>query len=117
MKFILSILLTALLALAFGFYLPWWSIALASFVIAVIIYQRPLFSFLTGFAGLGLLWLILIFSINSSNHGILAPKISAIMGFGNGSGMLIVISCLAGAIVGGLAALTGSLLRRIVNIE
>ena len=37
MKFIVSILLTALLSFAIGFYMSWWSLALASFLVALFI--------------------------------------------------------------------------------
>lgn len=115
MKFIISILLTGLLAFASGFYLPWWSVSTASFAIALIIYQRPWVSFLTGYIGVLLLWLILILKINAANESVLAPKISMIMGFGEGDMLLIMVTCLTGAIVGGLGALTGSLLRKVLR--
>jgi hypothetical protein len=115
MKFFVSILLTALLAFASGFYLPWWSVAVASFVIAILIYQKPWISFLTGFMGVLLLWPILIWKINAANENVLAPKISLLMGFGEGNVLLIVVTCAIGAIVGGLGALTGSLLRKVLK--
>lgn len=113
MKFIVSIVLSAILAFAAGLYLPWWSIALATFIVAVFLVQKPLASFLSGFLGLFVLWLILTVSINSSNDSILAPKISLIMGMGESSSMLILITCIIGAVVGGLGALTGSLLIKL----
>lgn len=113
MKFIVSIALSAILAFAAGLYLPWWSIALATCIVALCLVQKPLASFLSGFLGLFLLWLVLTVSINSSNGGILAPKISMIMGMGESSSMLILITCIVGAFVGGLGALTGSLLIRL----
>jgi len=59
-----------------------------------------------------ILWLILTVSINSANGGILAPRISMIMGLGQSSSMLILITCVIGALTGGLGALTGSLLGK-----
>lgn len=114
MKFFISILLTALVAFACGLYLPWWTIAVASFLVAILIYQSPFRSFLTGFCGILLLWLILIISINASNEGILAQRIGMLMGFGDSVFLLMFISSLAGAIVGGVGAVTGSLLRRVL---
>ena len=111
MKFFISILLTAMLSFACGLYLPWWSIALAAFIVAALIYQPPLRSFLTGFSAILLLWLGLILKISAANDEILAPRISMVMGLG-GSHILIILSCIIGAVVGGLGALTGSLLRK-----
>ena len=49
MKFFVSILLTALLALALGFYLSWWSVAVAAFVVAAFVRQRAGMVWLSGF--------------------------------------------------------------------
>ena len=111
MKFIVSILLTALLAFAFGLYLPWWSIALAAIVVAVVIDHPPFWCFLSGFVGLFVLWLILALTINAGNDGILAQRIGALIGLGEVG--LIIVTALLGAIVGGLGAMTGGLLRKL----
>ena len=114
MKFFAAILLTALTAFACGLYLPWWSFAVAAFIVSLVVYQRPITAFVTGFLGVLLLWLILLLSINYSNDYILAPKVSILMGFGESIIILLLITCLIGSLTGGLAALTGSLLRRII---
>lgn len=113
MKFAISILITALLAFACGLYLPWWSIALAAFVVGLCIELRPLHSFFAGFCAILLLWLLLILMINSANDGILATKVSEVIGLGASPVVLIIINCVVGSLVGGMGALTGSLLRRI----
>jgi hypothetical protein len=115
MKFIVSIIITALLAFAFCLYMPWWMVAVAAFLVAIFIYQHPLRSFLTGFCGIFLLWLVLVLTINSSNDGILARKISMVIGLGESSFTLVLITILIGGITGGLGALTGSHLRRLRN--
>jgi hypothetical protein len=114
MKFAISTLLSAMLAFALALYLPWWSIAVAAFIVAIAIPQRPLAAFLAGFVGLFLLWFILTLAINSYNANILAPKVSAIMGLGASSFMLVLITCILGALVGGLSALTGSLFLNVI---
>jgi len=113
MKFFISILVTGLLAFACGLYLPWWSVAIAAFIVASVIYQPPLRSFLTGFCAILLLWFCLILKINTANENILADRVSLVMGMG-GSMMLVIISSLIGAIVGGLGALTGAYLRKMI---
>lgn len=111
MKFFISILVTGLLAFACGLYLPWWSVALAGFIVAAFIYQPPLRSFLTGFCAIMLLWFGLILAINGANDNILASRVSMVMNLG-GSYLLVILSCIIGAVAGGLGALTGSLLRK-----
>lgn len=114
MKFFVSILLTGLLAFACGLYLPWWSAVVAAFIVSSLIYQPPLRAFLTGFCAILLLWFGLILKINADNENILAERVSLVIGIG-GSFMLVIISCIIGAITGGLGALTGSLLRKAIQ--
>ena len=113
MKFFVSILITGLLAFACGLYLPWWSVAIAAFVVSSLIYQPPLRSFFTGFCAILLLWFGLLLKINAANENILVDKVSVILGIG-GPMVLVIISAVIGAIAGGLGALTGSLLRKAI---
>ena len=112
MKFFVSIIVTGLLAFACGLYLPWWSVAVAAFVVSSLIYQPPLRAFFTGFCAILLLWFGLVLKISAANENILAEKISLIMGMG-GSYMLVILSCAIGAIAGGLGALSGTFFRKI----
>ncbi|HUQ66930.1 MAG TPA: hypothetical protein VM101_12285 [Flavitalea sp.] len=113
MKIFISIMVTALLAFAFGLYLPWWSVAIAAFIVASFIYQSPLASFFTGFSAILLLWLGLILTIDAANENILAARVSMVMSLG-GSYILVILSCFIGGVVGGFGALTGSLLRKVI---
>jgi hypothetical protein len=114
LKYILSILVTALLAFVSGLYLPWWGIAIAAFLVSAAIPQKPAFSFLSGFLGVFLLWEVLAWWIDNKNNGILSQKVANLFGMGNSSVLLIVITSILGALVAGFAALAGSYLRRII---
>ena len=112
MKFIISVVLIALLSLVACLYLPWWSIAIVAFIVAALIPQRPAWSFLAGFAGLFLLWSILAMYLSSKNDHILAHKISLLVLNTNSALMLVLCTALIGALVAGFAALAGSYTRR-----
>ncbi len=112
MKFIISLILTALLGFVACLYLPWWSIAITAFIIAALIPQRPVKAFLTGFIALFLLWGGLSFWISNNNEHILAHKISLLILKMDNPYLLILTTALIGALVAGFAALTGSFLRR-----
>lgn len=114
LKYILSILVTALVAFVSGLYLPWWGIAIAAFLVSAAIPQKPAYSFLSGFLGVFLLWEILAWWIDNKNNGILSQKIAYIFGLGGSSVLLIVITSLIGALVAGFAALAGSYGRKII---
>lgn len=108
MKFIISILLTGLLSFACGIFLPWWSIAIAAFIVALLLWQSPLMSFLSVFLGITLHWGILAWVINSANQSLLAEKMVRLLGIGESSFLLILITAFIGGLVGGMAALTAS---------
>jgi hypothetical protein len=112
MKFLVCTLLIALLAYTLGLFLPWWTIAVAAFIIPLIIYQRPGWSFLSGFSAIFFLWALLSWIITSSNNNILAPKIATILPLGGSVFALVIVTAFVGALVGGLAALSGSLVSR-----
>ncbi len=113
MKFIVSFLLTALLSFALGLYMPWWSIAIAAFVVAVFIQQRGWLAFLAGFLSLFLLWGIMSLMISNANNSIMAHKISMLFLKVDNPILLILVTALIGSIVAGFAGLTGSLARSI----
>ena len=77
LKYILSILVTALVAFVTGLYMPWWGIAIAAFLVSAAIPQKPAFSFLSGFLGVFLLWEVLAWWIDNKNNGILSQKIAS----------------------------------------
>ena len=111
MKFIISILLTALLSFTAGLYLPWWSIAVCAFIVSLLILQPPVKAFLAGFAGVFLLWFIFTWIVNSANDGILAHRIAQIFPLGGMSFFLMLLSAFIGGLVAGLATLSASYLR------
>jgi hypothetical protein len=112
MKFVISILLIALLSFLSGLYLPWWGCALAAFLVSALIQQRPGHAFLAGFTALFLLWAGLSWSMDAPNNSILSTKIAQILPLDGSTVALILITALVGALVGGLAALTGSFLQK-----
>ncbi len=112
MKFLVSILLTALLAFAIGFYMGWWSIALAAFVVAAFIRQSPGRAWLSGFLGIFLLWAVLAWWIDVKNQSILSQKIAELFPLGGSVFLLILLTAFIGALVGSFGALTGSYIRK-----
>lgn len=112
MKFFVSLLLTALLSFAAGLYLPWWSITIAAFIVAALIPQSAVKSFLTGFTALFLLWGALSFWISNNNEHLLAHKVSMVLLKMDNPWVLIFATAIIGALVAGFGALSGSFLRK-----
>jgi hypothetical protein len=109
MKFIVVILLTALLGYAAPLYFAWWSFAVTSFIITLFIHQKAFAAFAATFLGLFLLWAIMAMLIDSANNHLLSQKVATLLHLGSSSMVLIFISALIGGLVSGFAGLTGSL--------
>ncbi len=114
MKILSAYLLIILLSFAGGLFFPWWIIAIAAFLVAAVIPLRPGIAFTVGFAGLATLWGGLALYIDVQNNHILASRIAAVLPLNGSPVLLILLTALIGALVGGLASLSGSLFRRMV---
>jgi uncharacterized membrane protein len=111
MKSLVAIILTALLAFAGGLWFGWWIIAVAAFLIALLVHQKAGKAFLSGFAGGFLLWAILALLRDIPNESLLSKKIAEILPLGGNSLLLIIVTALIGALVAGFGAMSGSYLR------
>lgn len=112
MKFFISLLSIAILSFMVGLYTSWWSVAVVAFIVSLCVVQSPASSFLSGFMGVFLLWLMIALLINAANGGILANRIGGMLGVGQSPVLLAFITALAGGLVAGFAALTASYLRK-----
>ncbi len=111
MRFTLATLLTGTLSLIAGLYLPWWSIAMVAFLVALLIKQKIGWAYLSAFTAIFFLWggLALLFHIR--NKGVLTHKIANLLPLNGNAFLLITITALVGALVAGFAAMSGSSLR------
>jgi len=112
MKFITTLILTALLSFVACLYLPWWSIAIVSFIVALVIPQHPGKAFIAAFVALFVLWGALSYWISNNNEHILAHKVSLLILKMDSPYILMLATALIGALVASFAALSGSLLRK-----
>jgi hypothetical protein len=110
-KFLVNTLLIALLSFVGGLFFPNWVIAPIAFAVSLMIPLRPLPAFLSGFVALFLLWGGLALAANLSNGGILATKIAWLLPLSGSPYVLILVTALLGAMVGGGGALTASFLK------
>ena len=112
MKFGISIALTVIVSFAAGLYLPFWSAGLVAFLVSVFIYPKPGMAYLMGFTRIFFLWGALVLWIDAQNDSILSQRMASLFPLGGSSALIILITAVVGAIVGGLSALSGSFLRR-----
>lgn len=111
MKFLVAIILTALLAFISGLLLPWWGIAITSLIVAVLVHQKPGKAFLSGYLGLFLLWGGLALWVDIRNNGVLSHKIASVLPLGGNTTYLLLLTGFIGGLIAGMAAMSGSFLR------
>jgi hypothetical protein len=111
MKFLVAAILTALLAFVGGLWLGWWVIAVAAFLIALLVHQKAGKAFVSGFVGVFILWGALAWWIDMKNESVLSKKIAEVLPLGGNSLLLILITAFVGALVAGFGAMSGSYLR------
>lgn len=108
MKFILQIFGIVVLAHMFEIFLPWYSIALAAFIMGYIFKSKG--NFIAGFLGIAMLWLFKAWLMDSASTTDLADRVAHIFSL-DGKKWLFLLTAVVGGLVGGFSALTGALLK------
>jgi hypothetical protein len=111
MRFIISILLIAILAAVATYFFAWWSVAIVCFIITLIAGLKPGKAFLAGFFGIGVFWLIAAVGHDIPNEHILSQRMAVLFKLPHYS-LFILVTVLIGALVGGLAGWSGGLARK-----
>lgn len=93
------------------YFLPWWSLPFAAFVLALGFRLSPGQALGAGFLGAALLWGGYAAYINVLNEGILAARMGGLFG-GLGTGMMVLLTATLGGLFGALGAWTGSLAKQ-----
>lgn len=106
MKLLIQIIITAIVCFVAQSLFPWWSAAVAAFLVGFVFSNSGLRSFLAGFLGVGLVWILMALFIHFSTQSELAAKVGALMPVN-----VFVLTALIGGIVGGFSSLTGSLIK------
>jgi hypothetical protein len=114
-NFFLAFSLTFLSAALLQLFLPWWSVAIASFAAAYFVRQKPLLAFIAAFSSVFILWVAYSFVLSAANENLLANRVTELLSaITQGSlALLYVLTGFVGGLAAAMAALTASLMRRI----
>jgi hypothetical protein len=118
MKFLATFVLTILLGYAaylFANETPWWIFAIGALIAGWIVPLSSFKTWLAGFLGVFLLWLVLCYITDNANAGIMSQKMANIIPLQGSSNALIAIAAFIGGMVAGFAALTGSFIRKRIS--
>jgi len=105
-RFIIQVVITAIVCFMFQKLFPWWTMAIGAFLVGFVFSNTGFKSFLAGFLAIGLLWLGMALFIDNVTQSILTEKIGQLFPLN-----LFVLTSLVGGLVGGFASMTGSLLK------
>jgi hypothetical protein len=110
MRFFTQMILIAVAAYLLDLFLPWYSVAIAAFLVSVLIQSAS--NFFAGFLGVGILWFASAWLINADASNSLASRVAAIFPLNNNETLLMLLTALIGALVAGCAAVAGASLRK-----
>jgi hypothetical protein len=111
--FLLILVLTFLAQLV----LDWWSAALVPLLLGAALGRHGGRAFLAGAAGVGQGWLLAASWSELRTDGLLTHRVAQLLPLGGHDWLVVLITTVLGALVGGLAALSGCWLRLAVRPE
>lgn len=106
MNVVVKILLTIVLAYALELFFPWYSVAIAAFIVGYAVRSR--LSFLAGFIAIALLWSFKAVLIDITSASDLATRVAQILAVQQKI-FLYLMTAVVGGLVGGFACMTGAL--------
>lgn len=104
-------LVILILSFASGYFLPWWVVAIAAFIASFFIGKTSRWAFWSGFSAVFIGWVILALFKSVPNDHLLAKQVATLFQLPNWI-LLLFITAIIGGLVGGMAALSGVLVRR-----
>ena len=112
MNFLIRVFIIFLFTYFFGFDNHWWLIVIYPIIVGLIFIDNLLSHFISGFLGIFLAWLVLMFQLDVETYSIISQKIANIL-FLNNNIILLIISSSIGGILGGIGSMFGQSIRKI----
>jgi L-lactate permease len=99
-------------SLVVSFVLPWWIVAIISFLSALFIARSSAHAFWSAFVAIFIVWVVMAMFKSVPNDHILATRMAHLLPLGGHWVLLAAITGLIGGLVAGMSALSGQLFRR-----
>jgi hypothetical protein len=109
MKFLIQFVAILFSAHLLALFMPWYSIAIAAFMMGFLLKSNT--NFLAGFSAIAILWIFNAILINTGSSSDLTERVAKLL-MVKYEIVLFGVMAVIGGLVGGFAALTGSLLRK-----
>lgn len=108
----IQILLIAILSLLAQLVLPWWSLAIVAFLVCYWRSSSAGKSFLYGFVGTALVWLVYALVIQLRTDGVYVGRISQLLFQTNTTALPVLVTTIVSGLVGGLAGVSGYFVKQ-----
>lgn len=112
MNFLKQLAAVIVLSAAAQYFFPWWTVAIACFIVGFTMSRSGWGAFGVGFLGIVLLWSGLAFYIDSATGSNLSERVAKIILLPSGDVLKLVVG-LIGGLVGGFSALSGFSMKSI----
>ena len=107
MLFLIILILTFICS----YFFQWWMIAVIAFTAAILVGNKPGKAFLAGFGGVFIAWTILALMKSLPNDNMLATRVASLFQLPNWL-LLLIVTAFIGGLVGGMAAVSGALIKK-----
>lgn len=107
-------LIIFILSLASGYLFTWWAVAIIAFVAAYFNGKKSAQTFWSGFLAVAAAWLVLALFKSVPNDHILVSRVAKMVGLPHWI-LVLLITLIIGGIAGGMAALSGVLVKKAVS--
>jgi hypothetical protein len=114
-KTIINFIVTIILAYVLSLFLPWWSVMVAAFAVALLIPLKKGAVFFIPFLAILLFWVIYSYVLSSTNNFTLAKRIAILLPLGGNPYLLMLITGVVGGIAAGIAAILAKQLNLVVK--
>jgi len=107
MNFLKQTLFIITVCFILQYFLPWWTLVIGAGLGGYLFGTNGWTSFLSGFIGVGLLWLVTAMVVDMQTNSILTEKVAQLFPTKTPA-LLMVLTAVVGGLTGGFAALTGA---------
>lgn len=112
MLFLFRLILISLLSYLFAMIAPWWSAIICAAVVAFFLPGNNFNAFLSGFMGVGLIWMVMAWKLDVEAESIMSQKMVALFPVDDVN-MLLIATAVVGGLAGALGAFVGNSFRQI----
>ncbi|MEL0455210.1 hypothetical protein WJN01_03135 [Flavobacteriaceae bacterium SZ-1-7] len=103
----INFILTILIAILLGLFLPWWSVMVAVFITSCSISLKKSAVFFIPFMAIALLWSVHALYLSNANGFILAKKVAVLLPLQGNQFLLILLTGILGGIAAGVTGIFG----------